>query len=217
MQAREAGARSEHPQAGRLRTTREVTPGPVDLEVRGNRAAPIVFKQGAHAPFGIRWYGATSLWGHFRNLVSTAIARESVDSRDWMRPLAPEEMLANVTEVLGLASDGPRGTLLESLDSPLWIDWIADTGDDRDVSKEVGRMLFSEYAVSVDGEPERLVLPRGDILLFGGDTAYPVATADEIFRRVLEPWNELLETLEDRKSTRLNSSHSTLSRMPSSA
>lgn len=170
-------------------------PSPVELAIRGNRTAPIVFKQGAHAPFGIRWYGATSLWGHFRNLVSTAIARESVDSRDWMRPLTPAEMLANVTEVLGLASAGPRGTLLESLESPLWIDWIADTGDDRDVSKEVGRMLFSEYAFSEEGE--RMVLPRGDILLFGGDTAYPVATADEIFRRVLEPWNELLETLDD--------------------
>ena len=30
------------------------------------------------------------------------------------------------------------------------------------------------------------------MLLFGGDTAYPVATAEEIFRRVVAPWNEVL-------------------------
>jgi len=168
----------------------------VRLAPRGDRAAPVVFRQGATAPFGIRWYGATSLWGHFRNLVSTAIAREAVDARDWMRPLSPEELLRAVAEVLRLRADAP--TVLEGLGRPLWVDWVADTGDDRDVSREVGRMVFSEYTVLGDdacegeGEGER-VLPRGDVLLFGGDTAYPVATADEIFRRVLEPWNELLE------------------------
>ena len=51
-------------------------------------------------------------------------------------------MLDGVTRVLGIAN---KGTLLESLDAPLWIDFVADTGDDRDVSQSVGRMVFSEY------------------------------------------------------------------------
>ena len=66
--------------------------GPVRLVPRGDRKAPLAFKQGAHPPYAIRWYGATSLFGHFRNLVATAIASESVDSRDWMRPLRAEKM-----------------------------------------------------------------------------------------------------------------------------
>ena len=37
--------------------------------------------------------------------------------------------------------------------------------------------------------------PRGEILLFGGDTAYPVATAQEITNRVIVPFNQVLETL----------------------
>src|SRR5258708_7250884 len=148
---------------------------PIALAPRGDRAAPLVFKQGAHAPYAIRWYGATSLLGHFRNLIASAIASESVDSRDWMRPLSASEMLAAVTQVLRVAD---RGTLLASIDRPLWIDWVADTGDDHDVSKAVGRMLFADYTVDDGGAP--LVLPRGDVLLFGGDTAYPVATAEEI-------------------------------------
>lgn len=161
---------------------------PRRLEPRGDRPAPLVFKQGSHAPYGIRWYGATSLWGHFRNFVSTAIARESVDSRDWMRPLDAREMLANVAQVLGVE---PKATLLESLGGrPLWIDWIADTGDDRDVSEAVGRMVFDTYVV--DDAGTELTLPRGDVLLFGGDTAYPVATTEEIYRRLVQPWNEVL-------------------------
>ena len=165
---------------------------PIALASRGDRAAPLVFKQGAHAPYAIRWYGATSLLGHFRNLIASAIASESVDSRDWMRPLSAEEMLAHVTRVLGVEG---KGTLLASIDRPLWIDWVADTGDDHDVSLAVGRMLFAEYTVDDGGAP--LVLPRGDVLLFGGDTAYPVATADEIHNRVLRPWNEVLHEVGD--------------------
>ncbi len=42
-----------------------------------------------------------------------------------------------------------------------------------------------------------LVLPRGDVLFFGGDTAYPVATAEEIFRRVVAPWNEVLREVRE--------------------
>ncbi|HEX8792864.1 MAG TPA: hypothetical protein VF765_18085 [Polyangiaceae bacterium] len=161
---------------------------PKRLEPRGDRLAPLVFKQGSHAPYGIRWYGATSLWGHFRNFVSTAIARESVDSRDWMRPLDAREMLANVTQVLGVE---PKATLLESLGGrPLWIDWIADTGDDRDVSEAVAHMVFDTYVVD-DGGTD-VALPRGDVLLFGGDTAYPVATTEEIYRRLVQPWNDVL-------------------------
>jgi hypothetical protein len=167
---------------------------PVRLEPRGDRAAPLVFRQGAHPPYAIRWYGATSLWGHFRNFVSTAIASESVDTRDWMRPLDAAEMLAGVTRVLGLED---KGTLLESIDRPLWIDWVADTGDDRDVSQAVGRMVFSEYVL--DDAGAELTLPRGDVLLFGGDTAYPVATADEIHRRLLQPWNEVLREIGEQR------------------
>jgi hypothetical protein len=181
--------RSDGEASGQGRSTR--------IEPRGDRPSPLVYKQGAHPPYSIRWYGATSLFGHFRNFIASAIASESVDSRDWMRPLTAEEILANVKQVLGLESR--PGTLLEAKGAPLWIDFVADTGDDRDVSAAVGRMIFREHVVQEDGSD--LVLPRGDILLMGGDTAYPVATADEIFRRVVEPWNEVLREVHEAQGT----------------
>jgi hypothetical protein len=130
----------------------------------------------------------TSLAGHARNLVASAIAAESIDARDWMRPARAERLLAHVVEVLG--GDPAKATLVEALGRPLWVDFVADTGDDRDVSQAVARMLFGSYSVDGDGGPR--VLPRGDVLLFGGDTAYPVATGEEIARRLVVPWNDAL-------------------------
>ena len=160
----------------------------VKLLPRGDGPAPLVFRGGAHPPYAIRWYGVTSLFGHFRNFIASAIASESVDSRDWMRPEPPADLLRSLVGVLG--GDASAPTLAEALGRPLWLDFVADTGDDRDVSLGVGRMLAPPYLVDENGA-ERL-LPRGEVLLFGGDTAYPVATADEIQRRLVGPWNEAL-------------------------
>ncbi len=163
----------------------------VPLVDRGTAAAPIVFRQGAHPPYGIRWYGITSLYGHFRSFISRWIAAESVDSRDWMRPNVPEELLASMSTLLG--GDKGASSLAEALGRPVFIDFIADSGDDRDVSRAVGAMVASTYT------HEGRALPRGDVLLFGGDIAYPVATADEIYKRLVLPWNEALRGAPDPK------------------
>ncbi len=161
------------------------------LEPRGDGPAPLVFRGGAHPPYAIRWYGVTSLFGHFRNFIASAIASESVDSRDWMRPEPPAELLQSIVRVLG--GDETATSLAEALGRPLWMDFVADTGDDRDVSLGVGRMLAPPYTVSHEGAVREL--PRGEVLMFGGDTAYPVATAEEIQRRLVGPWNEALREI----------------------
>src|SRR5579863_5162752 len=70
--------------------------GPVLLRPRGEAPAPLVFRRGAHAPFAVRWYGITSLFGHLRHFIASAIASEQVDSRDWMHPDTPAELVARV-------------------------------------------------------------------------------------------------------------------------
>ncbi|MBX3230835.1 MAG: hypothetical protein KIT84_01350 [Labilithrix sp.] len=176
-----------------------LTAVPIVLEPRGDRPAPLVFRQGAHPPFGIRWYGVTSLFGHLRNFVSRAIATESVDTRDWMRPNAPDDLLAHAIRLIHPDAPAPPAgkTLTEVLERPVWIDFAADTGDDRDVSARVGAMLAATYT-----EGGRL-LPRGDMLVFGGDVSYPVATADEIYKRLVLPWNEELRKVGASKRKRI--------------
>ena len=66
------------------------------------------------------------------------------------------------------------------------------------MSEEVARLLFSTYEVDDPDAPGRpLTLPRGHILMFGGDTAYPVATELEIHNRVIVPYNRVLRGRHD--------------------
>ena len=123
-------------------------------------------------------------------MAASIVASQAVDTRDWMRPERPHELLAHAARVLR-APVADAATLVERLGRPLWIDFVSDTGDDRDVSGAVARLVFAEYAPADGGDAT--ILPRGDILLFGGDTAYPVATGREILRRVVQPWNEVLQ------------------------
>jgi hypothetical protein len=133
----------------------------------------------------------SSFWGHLRHFVAAAIATEDIDSRDWMTPDSPQELTAHVARVLG--GDETAGSVVEALGRDLWIDYVSDTGDDVSVSRAVARLVVERYELPDPDRPgEYLDAPRGDILLFGGDTAYPVATAQEITNRVLVPFNEAL-------------------------
>jgi hypothetical protein len=152
------------------------------------------FTRGSARPRGVVWFGATSFWGHLQHFIATAIATEDVDSRDWMTADDPNDLLARIARELG--GDPNAASLVDALDRDVWIDFVADTGDDVSVSGAVARLLFAEYELPDPDRPgEWLVAPRGDILLFGGDTAYPVATAREITNRVVAPWNRVLESI----------------------
>jgi hypothetical protein len=140
------------------------------------------------------WFGARTFWGHLRHLIASAIATESIDSRDWMTPDEPRALLGRITEVLG--GNPLAATLSEAVGRDLYLDFVADTGDDVAVSRAVARLVFAPYELPDPDNPgEYLAAPRGEILLFGGDTAYPVATAQELMNRVIAPWNQVLQSL----------------------
>jgi len=164
----------------------------VPLRARGDRPSPFAFRRGAHAPYAIRWFGSTALVGHLRHLGAEALASEQLDTRDWMRPQEPGELLDDIAQVLN--ADGEGATLVERIGRDVWIDFVADTADDYDVSAAVAGMVFSEYTVDDDKVGR---LPRGDLLIFGGDTAYPTSSAREIAERLIRPWNRALRRLGD--------------------
>ena len=150
--------------------------------------------RGTERPRGVVWFGVRSFWGHLRHFLAAAIATEDVDSRDWMTADDPLSLNARVAQVLG--SNIVCGSLVEALGRDLWLDFVADTGDDVAVSRAVARLIFADYELpDPDREGTFLRAPRGEVLLFGGDTAYPVATAQEITNRVIVPFNQVLETL----------------------
>jgi len=156
--------------------------------------------RGTAKPRAIAWFGFSAFWGHLRHLVASAIATENIDSRQWMIPEAPDVLLGRILEIIGPRATRVTanltaqrvGSLSEAMGGEVWIDFVSDTGDDVTVSEVIARVFSAEYEVDGDdGEP--LVLPRGDILFLGGDLAYPVATVLEMTRRLVEPWNRVLE------------------------
>ena len=117
------------------------------------------FTRGRSWPRAVAWFGIRSFWGHLRHFVASAIATENIDSRDWMSPDPPDELVERVARALG-GLEAP--SLSEALDDEIWIDFLADTGDDADVSRAVAEMVFAEYELPDPERPGRwLRAPRG--------------------------------------------------------
>ena len=69
-----------------------------------------------------------------------------------------------------------------------WFDFIADTGDGGNATYAVARTALSDSVDTDDGQ----TLWRGELLLFGGDLAYPSASALEYRYRFVEMFEAAL-------------------------
>ncbi|KAF6163941.1 hypothetical protein GIB67_011265 [Kingdonia uniflora] len=88
-----------------------------------------------------------------------------------------------------------RGDLLYdhfSEKEELWFDFMADTGDGGNSSYAVARLL-AQPSIRVNEGDSISVLPRGDLLLIGGDLAYPNPSAFTYERRFFCPFEYALQ------------------------
>jgi len=190
------------PERETARTTLIAPLGQVDVVIP--QAAPedapkLFYRRGKRWPRAIAWLGFKSFWGHLWHLAASVIATEDIDSRNWMQPDSARALTRRLAKTIGAGRPDAQ-TLTEALDDDLWIDFVADTGDDFSLSQAVAKLIASEYEVDdPDAAGRKLVLPRGQVLLFGGDPAYPVATDIEIHNRVIVPFNQVLRSAFDGK------------------
>jgi hypothetical protein len=68
-----------------------------------------------------------------------------------------------------------------------WFDYIADTGDGWNPTFAIARLLAQD-TVALDGLSEPM--PRGALLILGGDEVYPTASREEYGNRLLYPFKE---------------------------
>ncbi len=73
----------------------------------------------------------------------------------------------------------------------LWLDYTADLGDGFDSGYAIARLLGAPGLQVHDGE-QPLELPRGHLLVLGGDEVYPVATREEYADRLVGPYRAAL-------------------------
>ncbi|GFS46556.1 calcineurin-like metallo-phosphoesterase superfamily protein [Actinidia rufa] len=74
----------------------------------------------------------------------------------------------------------------------MWFDFLADTGDGGNSSYTVAR-LVAQRSIRLCSANEVLNLPRGDLLLIGGDLAYPNPSAFTCAKRFFRPFEYALQ------------------------
>jgi hypothetical protein len=106
----------------------------------------------------------------------------------WLSPseLARTAVATVLAEIFGVYADkreqqdGPsfnQGTFVHDGDE-FWLDYVADVGDGFDATYTVASLLAASD-LSVDGR----TLPRGEVLVMGGDEVYPSASTDAYEQR----------------------------------
>jgi Calcineurin-like phosphoesterase len=85
-------------------------------------------------------------------------------------------------------SDEPRVLKLDN--GAMWVDFIADLGDGFEATYGMAYLLAAEkLQVRGTARKEILSLPAGQMLIFGGDLAYPNSTLEEYRTRCIDPYN----------------------------
>lgn len=115
-------------------------------------------------PEMVRWYDPRQLLRTGVQTVLTAIFAQRADAR------------------LLMALGADQSPLSLAHRDALWVDFVADTGDGWRPTTAVLRHLADTHLTDGDAR-----LPRGDLLVLGGDQVYPTASPEEYERRLLDP------------------------------
>ncbi|HEY6511211.1 MAG TPA: hypothetical protein VI032_04495 [Burkholderiaceae bacterium] len=123
-----------------------------------------------HQRPAVAWYQPDVLFSAARNMLSSTDLLRNRDLREsYELPLT----------VIDCSEPEANGDF--------WFDFIADTGDGGNGTYAVASTALGESVAGlpVDGQPGAR-LPRGELLLLGGDLAYPAASSEEYRYRFIE-------------------------------
>ncbi|MEH2614344.1 hypothetical protein [Bradyrhizobium sp. AZCC 1693] len=129
-------------------------------------------------PRMVRWFNPILLVKLLNNVVTSAMFGQYADRRLMIAALdtvPPEKHLERATAFVDEFS--PEGT------GPVWFDFVADLGDGFDSTFAVA-CLLARKECEVEGKK----LPRGQMLIMGGDEVYPLASAQTYRNQLFQPY-----------------------------
>ncbi|MGE0055949.1 MAG: phospholipase D-like domain-containing protein [Hyphomicrobium sp.] len=137
-----------------------------------------------------------------RTIISSTIGQYA-DQRPMqaaMDECTPDDLLKRhdyskiTTTRLKLPPDFASRRLTPDADGRVWLDFVADLGDGFEATYAMAYMVAAEKldVETPNGDP--LTLPAGEVLVFGGDLAYPNATVKEYTDRCLMPYDMAFQT-----------------------
>ncbi|THU63235.1 hypothetical protein C4D60_Mb01t13590 [Musa balbisiana] len=134
----------------------------------------------------VPWYSGTSA-DLFKTMFDLLVSVTLFVGRFDMRM-----MQAAMNKVPDEAKDGDL--LYDHLNErdELWFDFVADTGDGGNSSYAVARLL-AQPSIQLKTDSPMYALPRGDLLLIGGDLAYPNPSMFTYEKRFFCPFESALQ------------------------
>ncbi len=108
-------------------------------------------------------------------------ARQVLSSLDQLRNRDGRETQPTPMKVIDRSQSEAEGAFA----GECWFDFIADTGDGGNACYAVASAALKDELTLDDGETLQ-ALPRGQLLLFGGDLAYPAASTHDYRYRFVE-------------------------------
>jgi hypothetical protein len=121
----------------------------------------------------VRWYSPGVLTGSGLHVGLTSVFGSFLDKRELQ------------------ARKPPTIDTTHADDDDVWIDYTADTGDGFPATMTVASQL-ARRSVTVDVDDAPRELPRGNLLVLGGDEVYPTASADNYENRLEGPFRAAL-------------------------
>ncbi|HEY0248306.1 MAG TPA: hypothetical protein VGC45_08585 [Gryllotalpicola sp.] len=135
----------------------------------------------------VRWLSPSQL---VNSGVQVAIAQQFADYAD--RRDVQAAYPQGVIELDGADADGE-----------LWFDFVADLGDGFDATYTMANLLAAPQHEVADAAGHHHVLPRGSLLVMGGDEVYPTASDAAYADRTLGPYRAASADLPRRSGTLL--------------
>ncbi len=123
----------------------------------------------------VNWYSPPQLIQTAIRVGISTVFGEYADRRDAIASAAEKPPPACAPELDYAAAGGE-----------LWLDYVADTGDGWNPTHAVAR-LANAPRLSLHGLAEPL--PRGRVMVLGGDQVYPTASREDYRTRLLGPWD----------------------------
>ena len=134
----------------------------------------------------VGWFDPGQLWSTgLKSLVSLFVGEQS-DRRIVQALAARRQEYYDHTIHYRDGAHGPQ-PLKDQPRDDVWIDFIADTGDGWNSTYAVA-FAAAQRSLALEGPDGRVELPRGDLLVFGGDQVYPSASREEYQRRLVGPF-----------------------------
>jgi hypothetical protein len=130
-------------------------------------------------PRMVHWFNPVLLLRLLNNVITSAMFGQYADRRLIVAALdnqAPDEHLQRATSLVNKLSP--------SQDGPVWFDFVADLGDGFDSTFAVACVLAKK-----EWELAGTKLPRGQLLIMGGDEVYPLANAQTYRNQLWQPYS----------------------------